>query len=157
MRPSGTRADQIVGSCDGELHHVGGERGEVPVERAFSPDTANEAVGGGALRVRSDRSEEFTEGGGNLALGGEGIQTKLDWLIGGRAVTLSGYGAKEIPVLGLVRVSAARRKMCSPGVPGVGPYGNTNFQFEFWEPGVGWVARPDVIPLLDEQPFARVD
>jgi hypothetical protein len=60
-------------------------------------------------------------------------------------------------MFGLVGTPAARRKMCLPGVPGVGLYGDADFQVEFWEPGVGWVARPNVIPLLDEQPGARVD
>jgi hypothetical protein len=72
--------------------------------------------------VRSDRSEEFAGGGADLALGGEGIQTKLDCLIEGRAVTLFGKGAKEIPVFGLVLTSAARRKMRSPGVSGKHSY-----------------------------------
>jgi hypothetical protein len=39
----------------------------------------------------------------------------------------------------------------------MGLYGNTNFQVEFWEPGVSWVTRPYIIPLFDEQPGARVD
>jgi hypothetical protein len=53
-------------------------------------DSTYEAAGGGALRVRSDRSEKLAEGGGDLALGGEGNPAKLDWLIEGRAVPLSG-------------------------------------------------------------------
>jgi hypothetical protein len=53
-------------------------------------------------------------------------------------------------MFGLVCVSAAQRKMPSPGVPGMGLYGYTDFPVEFWQPGVGWVACSDVIPLLDK-------
>jgi hypothetical protein len=81
---------RVVGGCDGELHHVVCERGEIPVEGMFSPDLKHEVAGGGALRVRSNQSEELTEGGRDFALGGEEILTKLDRLIKGRAVTLSG-------------------------------------------------------------------
>jgi hypothetical protein len=35
--------------------------------------------------------------------------------------------------------------------------GNSNFQVEFWEPGVCWITHPDDIPMLDEQWGARVD
>ena len=60
-------------------------------------------------------------------------------------------------MLRLVCAPAARRKMCSPCVPSMDLNGNANFQVEFWELGVGWITRPDDIPLLDEQPGARVD
>jgi hypothetical protein len=51
-----TPSGRVVGGCDGKLHHVGGERGEVPVEGMFGSDSTYEAAGGGALKVRSDRS-----------------------------------------------------------------------------------------------------
>jgi hypothetical protein len=53
-------------------------------------------------------------------------------------------------MFGLVGTSAARRKMCLPCVPGVGLYREAYFQVEIWEPWVGWVTRPNVIPLLHE-------
>jgi hypothetical protein len=56
----------------------------------FGPDSTYEVAGGGTLRVKNDQGEKLGEGGGDLVLGGEGIQTKLDCLIKGRAVTLSG-------------------------------------------------------------------
>jgi len=36
-----TPSGRVVGGCDGELHHVGCERGEVPIEGVFSPDSTN--------------------------------------------------------------------------------------------------------------------
>jgi hypothetical protein len=39
----------------------------------------------------------------------------------------------------------------------MGLNGNANFQVEFWELRVGWITRPDVISLLNEQPGARAD
>jgi hypothetical protein len=56
----------------------------------FGPDSTYEAAGGGTLRVKNDQGEKLAGGGGDLVLGGEGIQTKLDWPIMGRAVTISG-------------------------------------------------------------------
>jgi hypothetical protein len=52
-----TSSGRVVGDCDGELHHVGCERGEVPSEGMFSPDSTYEAADGRALEVRSDRSK----------------------------------------------------------------------------------------------------
>jgi hypothetical protein len=58
-------------------------------------DLTYEAAGGGALRVKSDQSEKLAEGRGDLALGGEGIQTKFYWLIRGRRGGLGGGGPWE--------------------------------------------------------------
>jgi hypothetical protein len=56
-----TSSGRVVGGCDGELHHVGCERGAVPIEVMFSLDSTYEVAGGGALGVRSDRSKYLAE------------------------------------------------------------------------------------------------
>jgi hypothetical protein len=52
-----TPSGRIVGDSDGEFRHVGGERGEVPVQGALSPNSTYKAAGGWVLGVRSDGGE----------------------------------------------------------------------------------------------------
>jgi hypothetical protein len=47
-----TPSGRIVGGSDGEFHHIGGERGEVPVQGVLMPNSTHKAAGGWVLGVR---------------------------------------------------------------------------------------------------------
>jgi hypothetical protein len=52
-----TSSGRIVGGSDDEFHHVGSERGKVPVQGVLSPNSTCKAAGGWVLGVRSDGEE----------------------------------------------------------------------------------------------------